>query len=30
VSDTNEVLAMILMGKLPGEVTQKDLANLHA
>jgi hypothetical protein len=30
VSDTDEVLAMILMGKLPGEVIQKDLANLHA
>jgi D-xylose transport system ATP-binding protein len=27
---TDEVLAMIIMGKLPGEVTQKDLAQLHA
>jgi D-xylose transport system ATP-binding protein len=26
---TDEVLAMIIMGKLPGEVTQKDLAKLH-
>jgi hypothetical protein len=24
------VLAMIIMGKLPSEVTQKDLAELHA
>jgi D-xylose transport system ATP-binding protein len=27
---TDEVLAMIIMGKLPSEVTQKDLAELHA
>jgi D-xylose transport system ATP-binding protein len=27
---TDEVLAMIIMGKLPGEVTQTDLAQLHA
>lgn len=27
---TDEVLAMIIMGKLPEEVTQKDLAQLHA
>jgi len=26
---TDEVLAMIIMGKLPGEVSQKDLAELH-
>ena len=26
---TDEVLAMIIMGKKPGEVTQKDLAELH-
>jgi D-xylose transport system ATP-binding protein len=26
---TDEVLAMIIMGKLPGDVTQKDLAQLH-
>jgi D-xylose transport system ATP-binding protein len=26
---TDEVLAMIIMGKLPGEVTQKELAELH-
>ena len=26
---TDEVLAMIIMGKLPGEVTQRDLAELH-
>ncbi|HEV7662631.1 MAG TPA: ATP-binding cassette domain-containing protein [Chloroflexota bacterium] len=26
----DEVLAMIIMGKLPSEVTQKDLADLHA
>ena len=26
---TDEVLAMIILGKLPGEVTQKDLAGLH-
>jgi D-xylose transport system ATP-binding protein len=26
---TDEVLAMIILGKLPGEVTQKDLAELH-
>jgi D-xylose transport system ATP-binding protein len=26
---TDEVLAMIIMGKMPGEVTQKDLAVLH-
>src|SRR5919199_2037704 len=26
---TDEVLAMIIMGKLPGQVTQKDLAELH-
>src|SRR5947209_2996812 len=26
---TDEVLAMIIMGKLPGEVTQKELAQLH-
>jgi D-xylose transport system ATP-binding protein len=25
----DEVLAMIIMGKKPGEVTQKDLADLH-
>jgi D-xylose transport system ATP-binding protein len=25
----DEVLAMIILGKLPGEVTQKDLAELH-
>ena len=25
----DEVLAMIIMGKMPGEVTQKDLAELH-
>jgi D-xylose transport system ATP-binding protein len=27
---TDEVLAMIIMGKLPGEVTQTELAQLHA
>jgi D-xylose transport system ATP-binding protein len=27
---TDEVLAMIIMGKLPSQVTQKDLAELHA
>src|SRR5690349_13679165 len=27
---TDEVLAMIIMGKLPGQVTQTDLAQLHA
>jgi D-xylose transport system ATP-binding protein len=27
---TDEVLAMIIMGKLPGEVTQKELAELHS
>ena len=27
---TDEVLAMIIMGKMPTEVTQKDLAKLHA
>jgi len=27
---TDEVLAMIILGKLPGEVTQKDLAELRA
>jgi hypothetical protein len=26
---TDEVLAMIILGKLPDEVTQKDLAELH-
>ena len=26
---TDEVLAMIILGKPPGEVTQKDLAELH-
>ena len=26
---TDEVLAMIIIGKLPGEVTQKELAELH-
>jgi D-xylose transport system ATP-binding protein len=26
---TDEVLAMIILGKMPGEVTQKDLAELH-
>ncbi len=26
---TDEVLAMIIMGKLPGEVSQKELASLH-
>jgi D-xylose transport system ATP-binding protein len=26
---TDEVLAMIIMGKLPGEVSQKELAELH-
>ena len=26
---TDEVLAMIIMGKLPTEVTQRDLAELH-
>jgi len=26
---TDEVLAMIIMGKLPGQVTQKELAELH-
>ncbi|MEA2676036.1 MAG: D-xylose transport system ATP-binding protein [Chloroflexota bacterium] len=26
---TDEVLAMIIMGKLPGEITRKDLAELH-
>jgi D-xylose transport system ATP-binding protein len=26
---TDEVLAMIIMGKLPAEVTQKELAELH-
>ena len=26
---TDEVLAMIILGKKPGEVTQKDLAELH-
>jgi D-xylose transport system ATP-binding protein len=26
---TDEILAMIIMGKLPGDVTQKDLAQLH-
>ena len=26
---TDEVLAMIILGKKPGEVTQKDLADLH-
>ena len=26
---TDEVLAMIILGKRPGEVTQKDLAELH-
>jgi len=26
---TDEVLAMIIMGKLPGEITQRDLAELH-
>jgi len=26
---TDEVLAMIIMGKLPSEVTQKELAQLH-
>jgi hypothetical protein len=26
---TDEVLAMIIMGKLPTEVTQRDLAALH-
>lgn len=26
---TDQVLAMIILGKLPGEVTQKDLAELH-
>ncbi len=25
----DEVLAMIILGKQPGEVTQKDLAELH-
>ena len=25
----DEVLAMIILGKKPGEVTQKDLAELH-
>jgi D-xylose transport system ATP-binding protein len=27
---TDEVLAMIIMGKLPGEVTQTELAGLHS
>ena len=27
---TDEVLAMIIMGKLPDQVTQKDLAELHS
>jgi D-xylose transport system ATP-binding protein len=27
---TDEVLAMIIMGKLPGQVTQSDLAELHS
>jgi D-xylose transport system ATP-binding protein len=27
---TDEVLAMIIMGKLPGEVTQNELAELHS
>jgi len=27
---TDEVLAMIIMGKMPGEVTQKELAQLHS
>ncbi|HEX7543716.1 MAG TPA: hypothetical protein VF361_02850 [Candidatus Limnocylindrales bacterium] len=26
---TDEVLGMIIMGKLPGEVTQRELAELH-
>jgi D-xylose transport system ATP-binding protein len=26
---TDEVLAMIIMGKMPGEVTQGELAQLH-
>src|SRR6202022_1599555 len=26
---TDEILGMIIMGKLPGEVTQKELAELH-
>jgi len=26
---TDEVLAMIIMGKMPGEVTQRELAELH-
>ena len=26
---TDEVLGMIIMGKLPGEVSQKELASLH-
>ena len=27
---TDEVLAMIIMGKLPGQITQNDLAELHS
>jgi D-xylose transport system ATP-binding protein len=27
---TDEVLGMIIMGKLPSEVTKKELAELHA
>ena len=26
----DEVLAMIIMGKKPGEITEKELAELHA
>jgi D-xylose transport system ATP-binding protein len=26
----DEILAMIIMGKLPGEVTQTELAELHS
>ena len=26
---TDEVLGMIIMGKLPGEATQRELAELH-
>jgi D-xylose transport system ATP-binding protein len=28
-STTDEILAMIIMGKKPGEVTSEDLATLH-
>jgi hypothetical protein len=28
-SNTDEILAMIIMGKKPGEVTSEDMAALH-